>query len=254
MEGSDQKRALVVGGVSRSFGGVHAIRRVDVSVPIGERRALNGPNGAGKSTLFNLIAGEMRADEGRIEVFGVDVTRRNVRDRARLGLGRTYQISQLFLGLTVEEHLFLGGVVQRGMTFTLLRRWESYREDREWALHIAEAVGLKEHVKRQVSELSHGLQRQLELGIALAMRPRLVMLDEPAAGLSPAERSTLTSLIQALPKEVTLILIEHDMEIVMEVAERITVLHHGVLVAEDTPAGIRSNQEVQRIYLGSAHE
>lgn len=253
MEGSDQKRALVVRGVSKSFGGVHAIRRVDISVLIGERRALIGPNGAGKSTLFNLIAGEMRADEGQIEVFEVNVTQGTVRERARLGLGRTYQISQLFLNLTVEEHLFLGGVARRGMTFTLFRKWESYRADREWAWRIAEAVGLKEHLHRQVKELSHGLQRQLELGIALAMRPRLVMLDEPAAGLSPTERATLTSLIQALPNEVTLILIEHDMEIVMEIAERITVLHHGILVAEDTPAGIRSNQEVQRIYLGSSH-
>jgi branched-chain amino acid transport system ATP-binding protein len=253
MEGSDQKYALRVRGVSKSFGGVHAVRRVDVSVPRGERRALIGPNGAGKSTLFNLIAGEMRADEGRIEVFDVNVTQGTVAERARLGLGRTYQISQLFLNLTVEEHLFLGGVARRGITFTLFRKWEGYRREREWAREIAEAVGLKDHLYRQVRELSHGLQRQLELGIAMAMRPRLIMLDEPAAGLSPGERVTLGSLIRSLPREVTLILIEHDMEIVMEIAERISVLHHGNLVAEDSPAGIRSNQEVQRIYLGSSH-
>jgi branched-chain amino acid transport system ATP-binding protein len=253
MQGPDQKRALVVERVSKSFGGVHAIRHVDVSVPVGERRALIGPNGAGKSTLFNLIAGEMTADEGRIAIFDVNVTRGSARERARLGLGRTYQISQLFPNLTVEEHLFLGGVALRGLTFTFFRKWEGNRADREWAWKIAEAVGLQGHLQMQVKELSHGLQRQLELGIAMAMRPRLIMLDEPAAGLSPAERATLTSLIQALPKEVTLVLIEHDMEIVMEIAERITVLHHGILVAEDTPAGIRSNQEVQRIYLGSSH-
>jgi branched-chain amino acid transport system ATP-binding protein len=253
MEGSDQTFALRVRGVSKSFGGVHAVRRVDVTVLRGERRALIGPNGAGKSTLFNLIAGETKADEGSIEVFGVDVTQESVGGRARLGLGRTYQISQLFPGLTVEEHLFLGGVARKGITFTLLRRWEGYREDRARAGEIAEAVGLKEHLHRQVRELSHGLQRQLELGVAMAMHPRLIMLDEPAAGLSPGERGILVSLIQALPADVTLILIEHDMEVVMEIAARITVLHHGNLVAEDAPAGIRSNEEVQRIYLGSSH-
>jgi branched-chain amino acid transport system ATP-binding protein len=253
MEGSDQQQALCLTGVSKSFGGVHAIRRVTVSVPVGQRRALIGPNGAGKSTLFNLVAGEMTVDEGRIEIFGVDVTKETVRTRARLGMGRTYQISQLFLHLTVEEHLFLGGVVNRGIEFSLFRNWKSYRNDREFAQKIAEDIGLQDHMQTKVKELPHGLQRQLEVGIAMAMRPRLIMLDEPAAGLSPEERRTLTTLIRGLPQNITLMLIEHNMEIVMDIADRITVLHHGVLIAEDTPAGIRANQEVQQVYLGSSH-
>jgi branched-chain amino acid transport system ATP-binding protein len=249
----DQEYALVTAGVSKSFGGVHAVRDLDLSIPVGERRALIGPNGAGKSTLFNLIAGEMTADRGKIEVFGVNVTTATVQERAKLGLGRTYQISQLFLNLTVEQHLFLGGVANKRIEFTFFKRWEGYRQDREWAKKVAEDVGLKDHLQRQVKDLSHGLQRQLEVGIAMAMRPRLIMLDEPAAGLSPAERYTLTSLIKGLSRDITLILIEHNMEIVMDIAERISVLHHGLLVAEDTPNGIRSNQEVQQIYLGSSH-
>lgn len=253
MERPDQPYALVTERVSKSFGGVQAVRGVDLAVAVGERRALIGPNGAGKSTLFNLVAGELPVDDGRIEVFGVNATRRSVQGRARLGLGRTYQISQLFLQLTVEESLFLAGGAAAGMAFTLLRTWRSYRREREWAHEVSARVGLRDRLGHRVAELSHGEQRQLELGMALAMRPRLVMLDEPAAGLSPAERLTLVSLVREMPREITLVLIEHDMEIVLQLAERITVLHRGAVIAEDAPAAIRANPEVQRIYLGEAH-
>jgi len=253
MQRPDHAHALVTKQVSKAFGGVQAVRSVDLAVPVGERRALIGPNGAGKSTLFNLIAGELPVDTGRIEVFGVNATRKSVQGRAQLGLGRTYQISQLFLHLTVEESLFLAGVAAEGIGFSLLRRWRSYRGQRDWAWQVAEKFGLKDHLDRQVKELSHGLQRQLEVGMAMAMRPRLIMLDEPAAGLSPAERRTLTSLIKALPDDITLILIEHDMEIVLEVADQISVLHHGSLIAQGVPDAIRTNAEVQRIYLGEAY-
>jgi branched-chain amino acid transport system ATP-binding protein len=249
----DQKHALVTQRVSKAFGGVQALRGVDLDVVVGERRALIGPNGAGKSTLFNLIAGELPADSGRVHVFGVDATRRSVQGRARLGLGRTYQISQLFLNLSVEEGLFLAGVARAGLGFTLLKGWRSYASDRAWAREVAGQVGLEPHLLRPVRELAHGLQRQLELGMALAMRPRLVMLDEPAAGLSPAERQTLVGLIQAMPPDITLILIEHDMDIVLQLARRITVLHRGAVIAEGSPSEIQGNAEVQRIYLGEAH-
>jgi len=253
MNRPDQKHALVAAGVSKSFGGVQAVRSVDLAVYVGERRALIGPNGAGKTTLFNVIAGELMADVGRIEIFDIDITKRTVQERARLGLGRTYQISQLFLNLTVEENLFLAGVASAGVEFTLFRRWHNYPKEREWAHRVAEDFGLADYLRRQVSELSHGLQRQLEVGMAMAMRPKLIMLDEPAAGLSPSERLTLTSLIKSLPADITLILIEHDMEVVLDIAERISVLHRGSLIAEDTPAGIKSNQEVQKVYLGSSY-
>jgi branched-chain amino acid transport system ATP-binding protein len=253
MNKPDQMHALAVSSVSKSFGGVHAVRSTNLLVPVGERRALIGPNGAGKTTLFNLIAGELPADEGKIEIFGIDITKKTVQGRANLGLGRTYQISQLFLELTVEENLFLAGRANHKIEFHFFKLWRNYEEERRWARQVAEQVGLINHLDQKVSEISHGLQRQLEVGMAIAMRPRLIMLDEPAAGLSPSERLILTRLIKDLPREVTLILIEHDMEIVLDLADNITVLHHGAVIAEGTPAEIKTNQEVQDVYLGSAH-
>lgn len=253
MDKPDQRHALAVTSVSKSFGGVHAVRSTNLVVPVGERRALIGPNGAGKTTLFNLIAGELPADEGRIEIFGIDITKKSVQERAKLGLGRTYQISQLFLELTVEENLFLAGGANRRIEFHFLKLWRNYDAERSWAHQVAEQVGLADHLDQKVSEISHGLQRQLEVGMAIAMRPSLIMLDEPAAGLSPSERLILTRLIKDLPRHVTLILIEHDMEIVLDLADSITVLHHGSVIAEGTPAEIKMNQEVQNVYLGSSH-
>ncbi|MBE0532328.1 MAG: ABC transporter ATP-binding protein [Rhodospirillales bacterium] len=249
----DQQYAIVTRQVSKTFGGIKAVQGVDIAVAVGERRALIGPNGAGKSTLFNLITGEISIDEGQIHVLGRDATRFSVQRRARLGLGRTYQISQLFLELSVEQSLFLASAAGIGLGLSLLNGWRDRTEDRAWTREVAGQVGLADHLFRRVGELSHGLQRQLELGMAFAMRPRLVMLDEPAAGLSPAERQTLVALIQAMAPDITLILIEHDMDIVMQLAQRITVLHRGVVVTEGTPGEIQKNSMVQRIYLGEAH-
>jgi branched-chain amino acid transport system ATP-binding protein len=241
----------VVTSLSKSFGGVHAVRSADLIVPVGERHALIGPNGAGKTTLFNIITGELPVDVGRIEIFGIDITHKTVQERAKLGLGRTYQISELFLNLTVEESLFLAAAANQGMQFYFLSHWQSRGKILRWARDSAEHVNLAPYLNKRVSELSHGLQRQLEVGMAIAMRPRLIMLDEPAAGLSPSERLALTNLIKGLPHEVTLILIEHDMEVVLEIADRITVLQHGSVIAEGVPAEIRTNQKVQDIYLGT---
>lgn len=249
---SDQP-ALVVSSVSKNFGGVQAVHLVSLSVPVGERRALIGPNGAGKTTLFNVIAGELKADGGKLELFGEDITHRPVQERARLGLGRTYQVSQLFLNLTVEENLFLAGASSAGLTFRFLQPWRKQTAQREWARQVAEQVGLGDQLGQRVADLSHGQQRQLELGMAISMRPRLIMLDEPAAGLSPSERVILTGLIKKLPAETTLILIEHDMEIVLDLADTITVLNRGEVIAEGKPEEIRSNQEVQKVYLGSSY-
>jgi branched-chain amino acid transport system ATP-binding protein len=254
MQKSDQQHALLVTSVSKSFGGVQATRSVDLAVPVGERRALIGPNGAGKTTLFNLITGELKPDAGRVEIFANDITRKSVQTRARLGLGRTYQISQLFLALTVEQNLFLAGVANRKMEFNIFKPWKKNVPEREWASQVAKQVGLLDYLDEKVKDLSHGLQRQLEIGMAIAMRPRLIMLDEPAAGLSPSERVILTGLIKGLPRDVTLILIEHDMEIVLDLADSITVLDRGSVIAEGTPAEIKTNELVQKVYLGSSHE
>jgi len=247
------KLALTVSLVSKNFGGVQALHLVNLSVRAGERRALIGPNGAGKTTLFNIIAGEIKTDSGKVELFGKDITHKSVQERARLGLGRTYQISQLFLSLTVEENLFLAGVACNGITFNLLQPWNKRIKEREWAHQVADQVGLLEQLDQRVADLSHGQQRQLELGMAISMRPKLIMLDEPAAGLSPSERVILTNLIKKLPGETTLILIEHDMEIVLDIADTITVLNRGMVIAEGNPKEIRTNQEVQKVYLGSSY-
>ena len=253
MTSPDQKHAIVTRKVSKTFGGVKAVQGVDLSITVGERRALIGPNGAGKSTLFNLITGEIPVDEGQVQVLGRDATRYSVRRRARLGLGRTYQISQLFLNLTVEQSLFLASATNSGIAFSMLSRWRDRTAERDWIREVADQVDLTAHLYRPVGELAHGLQRQLELGMALSMRPSLVMLDEPAAGLSPAERQVLVKLINAMTPDITLILIEHDMDIVMQLAQRITVLHRGAVITEGTPDEIRGDETVQRIYLGETH-
>jgi branched-chain amino acid transport system ATP-binding protein len=247
---SDQTHALVVKEISKNFGGVHAVRSADLVVPVGERRALIGPNGAGKTTLFNLITGAMKPDHGTIEIFGIDITTKSIQGRSRLGLGRTYQISQLLLDLSVEENLYLAGKASKKLGLQFIKPWQKYNEEKEWAYQVASQVGLEDHMDDKVAEISHGLQRQLEVGMAIAMRPRLIMLDEPAAGLSPSERVVLIGLIKKLPKDVTLILIEHDMEVVLDIADQITVLNRGSVIAEGTPEQIRNNQEVQDVYLG----
>jgi branched-chain amino acid transport system ATP-binding protein len=253
MERSDQKYALQVSSVSKSFGGVKAVNQVELLVPIGERRALIGPNGAGKTTLFNVIAGELQLDDGSIKLFEKDITHASVQQRAKLGLGRTYQISQLFLELTVEENLYLAAVAKKNIHFNFFSPWAKNKTDRDWVRQVAEQVELEDYLNKKVSELSHGMQRQLEMGMAVAMEPRLIMLDEPAAGLSPSERGILTRLIKTLPKDITLIVIDHDMEIVLDVADRITVLNRGSVLAEGSPSEIRNNKIVQEVYLGSAY-
>ena len=240
-------------GIGRRFGGLRAVDAVDLDVGQGERRAILGPNGAGKTTLFNVISGEFPPSDGTIELFGSDVTHDPPRRRAGMGLARTFQKSRLFLGLTVEDNLYLAALgVHTGHTFP----FRSPRRDaplRATARAAAEAVALPHRLGALVGDLSHGEQRQLEVGMARASAPRLMMLDEPAAGLSPTERQTLTGLLLALDPEITLLLIEHDMDVALRVAQRVTIMHDGRIVAEGTPAEIRANQMVHELYLGSHH-
>ena len=239
-------------GVGRRFGGVHAVRDVDLEVRPGERRAILGPNGAGKTTLFNLISGEFPPTAGSVELFGTDVTRFPSRKRARLGLSRTFQTSRLFLGLSVEDNLYLSVLGVHDGHLRLVKKKDD-SEMREKGRRMAEAVGLVDKVDILVAELSHGEQRQLEVGMARASEPKLMMLDEPAAGLSRAERVRLTELLLALDPAITLILIEHDMDVALRVAEWVTMMHDGKVIVEGTPAEIRANELVHDLYLGSAH-
>ena len=243
-------------GVGRRFGGVVAVSDVDLDVRPGERRAILGPNGAGKTTLFNLISGEFPPSAGTVELFGEDVTAMPARKRARRGLSRTFQTSRLFGGLTVEDNLYLSVLGVHDGHFRLVQNARD-SEMRERAREMAAAVGLNDKLDDLVMELSHGEQRQLEVGMARASNPKLMMLDEPAAGLSRAERVKLTDLLLSLDPSITLILIEHDMDVALRVAEWVTMMHDGRVIVDGTPDQIRANQLVHDLYLGSgliAHE
>ena len=240
-------------GVGRRFGGVLAVHDVDLDVMPGERRALLGPNGAGKTTLFNVISGEFPPTAGRVELFGRDVTTMPARRRAKLGLTRTFQTSRLFLGLTVEDNLYLAVVGVRGGHLRPVRLSGRDGPIRARARELAGRVGLERQLGTLVGSLSHGEQRQLEVGMARAGDPKIMMLDEPAAGLSRGERVALTELLLGLDRDITLILIEHDMDVALGVAERVTMMHDGRVIVEGTPAEIRANQLVHDLYLGSHH-
>jgi branched-chain amino acid transport system ATP-binding protein len=239
-------------GVGRRFGGVVAVSGVDLDVRRGERRAILGPNGAGKTTLFNLISGEFPPSAGTVELFDSDVTALPARKRARMGLSRTFQTSRLFGGLSVDDNLYLA-VLGVGRGHLRLVKTSADGALRERGRAMAEAVGLADKLDVLVAELSHGEQRQLEVGMARAADPQLMMLDEPAAGLSRAERVKLTELLLQLDPAITLILIEHDMDVALRVAEWVTMMHDGRVIVEGTPDEIRANELVHELYLGSGH-
>jgi branched-chain amino acid transport system ATP-binding protein len=240
-------------GVGRRFGGLHAVRDVDLEIFPGERHAVLGPNGAGKTTLFNVVAGDFPPTSGRIELFGRDVTNEPARRRPGLGLARTYQQSRMFLGLTVEDSIYLSivGVEGGRLRPVLLPRKDA--EIRERARQAAGRVAIDGKLNELVGNLSHGEHRQVAVAMALAAQPRLMMLDEPAAGLSRGERTLLTDILLGLDREITLILIEHDMDVALRVAERVTMMHDGRVIVEGTPAEIRANELVHDLYLGRAH-
>jgi branched-chain amino acid transport system ATP-binding protein len=224
---------------------------VDLDVAPGERRAILGPNGAGKTTLFNVIAGDMPASTGSVELLGSDVTMRPARRRARLGLARTYQQSRVFLGLTVEESIYLAtlGVTGGHLRPVLLPKRDA--ELRKRAGAAAARVAISHKLDQLVGSLSHGEQRQVALAMALASEPKILMLDEPASGLSRGERTLLTDLLLGLDPKITLVLIEHDMDVALRVAERVTMMHEGRVIVEGTPDEIRANELVHNIYLGT---
>jgi branched-chain amino acid transport system ATP-binding protein len=243
--------ALRLEGVSRSFGALRAVEDVSFSVAAGERRAVIGANGAGKTTLFNLITGDYPVSAGRVRFFGDDVTDHPPQDRIRAGMRRTYQSSLLFRNLSVRDNLFLAvrGVARGRYSFLRPRRASTTRAAAE---DLLARVRLEAVADEPVASLSHGQQRQLEVGMALAGAPRLILFDEPAAGLSPAERRELVALLAALPSHMSFILIEHDLEIALRVVDRVSVMHNGRLLKEGTPAEIENDPEVQEIYMGRA--
>jgi len=241
--------ALLVQGVSRHFNGLVAVEDVSLTIAKGERRAILGANGAGKTTLFNLIAGDIPVSQGRIEFHGEDITNQSVANRVALGLRRTYQMARIFPQLTVLENLIIAiiGVSKQHFGLGLIGQNDVRRQQ---AMVLAERIGIEVFTELKAETLSHGQRRQLELAMALAGEPKVILFDEPAAGLSPLERIKLTEVIKSLSRDITLVMIEHDMEIALGVCEQVSVLNWGSLVAEGSPEQISQNQMVHDIYLG----
>jgi branched-chain amino acid transport system ATP-binding protein len=253
--GSDPGGALLaLDGVTRRYGGVCAVDAVSLEVAPGERHAVIGPNGAGKTTLFKLISRLEPLSDGRIELFGRDVTRMSAHKVARLGLARTYQITQVFSQLRVIENVMLAVFGSRPSKFRMLRPAMGDADAVRKAEETLERVGLDGLGDSLAAELGHGQQRQLEVGLALAGEPKLLLLDEPAAGLSGADRGAIRDLVAGLPEDITVLLIEHDMELALGLADRVTCLHNGAAVAGGTPDEIKANQKVKDIYLGRGEE
>jgi len=244
--------ALVLQGVTRAFGALRAVDEVSLTVAAGERRAILGANGAGKTTLFNAITGDFPPTAGSIRFFGEDITALPPFERIRKGLRRTYQSSLLFRDLTVRDNLFLA---VRGMSrgrYALLRPGADHAS-RAATEELLERSRLSHLAGEPVANLAHGQQRQLEIGMALAGAPRLILFDEPAAGLSPAERRELVALLTSLPRHMSFVLIEHDLDIALKVVERVTVMHNGRVLREGTPDEIENDAQVQAIYMGGKH-
>jgi branched-chain amino acid transport system ATP-binding protein len=240
-------------GVGRRFGGLVAVRGLDPVGPHGGRRAKHRPNGAGKTTLFNVISGDLPASAGSVQLLGRDVTYMPARKRAKLGLARTYQQSRMLLGLTVEDSIYLSilGVGEGHLRPVNLPRKD--RALRERAREAARRVAIDHKLSALVGSLSHGEHRQVAVAMALASEPKILMLDEPASGLSRGERQLLADLLLGLERDITLVLIEHDMDVALRVAERVTMMHDGRVVVEGTPDEIRANELVHDLYLGRHH-
>jgi branched-chain amino acid transport system ATP-binding protein len=244
--------ALELRGVTKMFGALAALTDVTLTVRPGERRAILGSNGAGKTTLFNCVTGDFLPTSGTIRFFGEDLTRFPAHERIRRGLRRTYQISLLFSGLTVADNVYLAcRGVSRGRYSLLRPRKDDVLVAR--AEELIEAVHLTRARDRLVSEISYGQQRQLEIALALAGAPRFILFDEPAAGLSPSERRELVEILTNLPRHIGFIIIEHDMDVALRVAESVTMMHNGRVFKEGTPVEIEEDPEVQELYLGGAH-
>jgi len=243
---------LSIEGLSRYFGALGALNGVSFRVAPRERRAIIGPNGAGKTTLFNLITGQLRPSAGRVVFDGVPIAGLPPHAVARRGISRSFQRTNLFPRLTVLENLRLAAAAGERGSYDLLGRIERLAAPLARAREVAEAVALAARLGEPVGSLSYGEQRQLEVGVALATRPKLLLLDEPTAGMSPEETQRMTRMLEALPREVTLLIIEHDMDVVSSLADRVTVLHYGEVLTEGTFGEVKVDPRVYEVYLGSA--
>ena len=241
---------LKIDGLTKRFGGVIASDNIVLDVPAGELHAIIGPNGAGKTTLIGQLSGELEPDAGRVHFDGQDITALPVYQRSALGLARSFQITSLFLDFTALDNVALAVQAHAGHSFHF---WRDAREEsglREPARAALARAGLAGRANEIVANMSHGEHRQLELAMALATKPRMLLLDEPMAGLGPEESARMVKTLRELKRELTILLIEHDMEAVFALADRITVLVYGRVIASGAPDAIRANAEVRQAYLG----
>lgn len=244
-------KALVIDNLCKNFGGLQALSRVRVEVEVGERQVIIGPNGAGKTTLFHIVSGILLPTSGEVYLFEENITRLPIHLRANLQLSQTFQLVNLFKGLTVLENILLALQSFKRTKFTLLRRLNGFRPILHQAEEFLTEWGFWNKRNIRVSNLSYGDQRLLDIMLALASQPRLLLMDEPTAGLSAAEIQTITSRIKNLSKEITILFIEHNMDVAFDLAERVTVLNMGQVVAEGTPTEIKRDPRVKKIYLGT---
>jgi branched-chain amino acid transport system ATP-binding protein len=243
--------ALAVRALNKSFGGLRVTANVDLAVEVGERRLIIGPNGAGKTTLFNLITGESTPDSGTILLFGRDITRTACRRRAHLGLARTYQIITLFPNDTILRNVTLALLGLSPLRWNALVDLDRRRDLADRALAALGRVGLDHIAERPLAQTSYGERRRVEIAMALAQEPKVLLLDEPFAGLSVDERRDVQNLLKAIPRAVTVVMIEHNMDVALELADRITLLHFGEVVVEGTRAEVVADPRTREVYLGS---
>ena len=242
---------LELRSLAKSFGGLQATRDVSLRVMPGDRKAIIGPNGAGKTTLFNLITGIFPVTSGQVLLFGEDVTKWPSHRRTAMGMARTFQVTSLFPKLTVLDNVILGIQGLRSSKFTMWRFMSSYRDVYEKAYALLEQAGFLDRKDVEVRNLSHGEQRQLEIVLGLASDPKILLLDEPAAGLSSGESAEMAQFLMKLDPGLAILLIEHDMDVVFDVASEISVLHFGEILESGTPQQIHDSPRVQEIYLGT---
>jgi len=242
---------LELKGLSKSFFGLHAVQDVDLKVLPGDRKAIIGPNGAGKTTLFNLISGVFPATSGQVFLFGQDVTDWPSHRRIGLGMARTFQVTSLLPQLTVLDNVLLAINGPRKTKYVMWRFMSSYRDELEKAHQLLGQAGFLDRKDIEVQNLSHGERRQLEIVLGLASDPKILLLDEPAAGLSSGESTEMAKFLMKLDPKLAILLIEHDMDVVFDVASQISVLHFGAILETGTPQQIHSSAKVQEIYLGT---
>ena len=243
--------ALAVAGLSKAFGGIAVTRGVDLDVAAGERHLILGPNGAGKTTLFNLITGDYLPDSGKVMLAGRDVTRAPARRRAHLGLARTYQIITLFARDTILRNVTLAALGLSPRRWNPFIRLDGQRDLDERAMAALARVGLEHVARRPLAETSYGERRRVEIAMALVQEPKVMLLDEPFAGLSMDERIGVKALLASLPRDITMVMIEHDMDVALDFADRITLLNFGAVVVVGTRAEVVADPRTREVYLGS---